>query len=281
MNLLDALRERVWIADGAMGTRLFSKGISPERCLEELNLSLPSLIAEIHREYRAAGAEILETNTFGANAVRLAAHALEDKVGAINIAAVRLARAAAGADGFVAGAVGPLGAAPVSGARNIFAAQIEALAEAGADYILLETFVDLDEIGEAIAAAKAACDLPVIAQVSPDEQGDLAGGIGPEVFVPKLIERGADAIGVNCGAGPGPMLEVIRRMAPHANVPLTAQPSAGLPIYRDSGMTFPCSPQEMAQFALELVHNGVRVVGGCCGTTPEHISAIKTVISDE
>jgi homocysteine S-methyltransferase len=278
MNLREALRQRVWIADGAMGTRLFSKGVGVDCCLEELNLSRPALIEEIHREYRAAGANFIETNTFGANAIRLASHGLGKSVTAINSAAVRLARAAAGRGAIVAGAVGPLGDAGVNVKRDAFAAQIRALAEAEADCIVLETFRDLAEILDAIAAAKSACSLPVIAQVSSDDDGRLAGGMGPEVFVRRLIEAGADAIGCNCGSGPGSTLAAIRSMSAYATVPLTAHPSAGLPVITNETTTWPCSPGEMAPIALQMVHNGVRVIGGCCGTTPEHIRAIRNAV---
>jgi homocysteine S-methyltransferase len=276
MNLANALRARIWIADGAMGTRLFQKGVNVNRCLEELNLTNPSLVAEIHREYRDAGANLLETNTFGANAARLALRGLEGHASEINIAGVRLAKAAAGSDGLVAGAVGPLGRRD-GDARAIFAAQIEALAEGGADLILLETFRDLAEIREAIVAARTVCTLPVIAQISPDDDG-LLSGAQADSFVPQLIASGADAIGCNCGAGPAGTLVAIQQIARRTTVPLTAQPSAGLPVQTGSGLQWPCSPAEMAQFAVQMVHNGVRIIGGCCGTTPGHIRAIRAAV---
>jgi methionine synthase I (cobalamin-dependent) len=279
MDLINAMRERVLVAEGAMGTRLFSKGIAPEECLEALNLLNPSLVREVHEEYRAAGAEIYKTNTFGASTVRLASHNAEAKCREINAAGVRVARAVAGSEGLVAGSVGPLGEHVAFGVRKIFEIQIAALAEAGPDFILLETFRDLDEIHEAILAARAVCDLPVVAQVSPDQRGTLEGGIGPEDFTPLLDAWGADAIGCNCGAGPALMIEMLRRMALHTDKPLTAQPSAGLPFYQDGQLVFPCLPEEMAETARQFLVQGVRIVGGCCGTIPEHIAAIRAVVN--
>jgi len=279
VGFLDAVRARVWLADGAMGTRLFAKGIAPGRCLEELNLSLPALVREIHNEYRAAGAEILTTNTFGANAARLAAHGLEDFCYAINTAGVRLAREAAGAEGWVAGSVGPLGVNTLCNAREIFLAQIEALADAGADMIMLETFRDLKEIHEAILAAREACDLPLIALVSPDDEGRLADGSAPELYAIQLADWGADVIGGNCGTGPQSIVASIQRMAAAATASLAAEPSAGLPIRREGADCYPCSPQDLAQITIDLVHNGVRILGGCCGTTPEHIRAMREAIA--
>ena len=264
-----------------MGTLLHSKGIAPTRCLEELNLSLPSLIQQIHQEYLDAGAEILQTNTFGANAARLSQQGLEDKCILINQVAVNLARAAAGQHGLVVGTVGPLGvrteraSVPPPNAHAIFSEQIEALADAGADLILLETFRDLSELRAAIAAARAACDLPLVVTVSPDEKGNLAAGESPETFVPQLTEWGADVIGCNCGVGPEAMLDTVQRMAAHTTKPLVAQPSAGLPAVIQGQLVYPYPPEPFARLAISLVQSGVRWIGGCCGTTPEHIRAVR------
>ena len=246
MDFLKALTERVRVAEGAMGTRLFSKGIAPGTCLEELNLSRPALIREIHQEYREAGAEIFKSNTFGANPVRLARHDLAEKCRAMNIAGV----------------------------------QIAALAEGAADFILMETFRNLYELEAAIHAAREVCNLPVVAQVSPDEQGNLEDGLRPEEFVRKLGEWGADAIGCNCGAGLAAMLDTVRRMARLTAKPLTAQPSAGLPFLQEGLTVYPNSPEEIAEAAEHLLESGVRLLGGCCGTTPEHIAAIRRRIQD-
>ncbi|MBI3933989.1 MAG: homocysteine S-methyltransferase family protein [Acidobacteria bacterium] len=281
MNFLEALRERVLVAEGAMGTRLLSKGISPDVCLEALNLTNPTLIREIHEEYRAAGAEILKTNTFGANIPRLARHNLEAKCREINIAAVQIARSVAGQGGLVAGVVGPLGESANLEAGRAFNIQIEALAEAGANFILLETFRNLYQLRDAIHAAREVCDLPVVAQVSPDQHGNLENGLGPEVFVSMLVEWGADAIGCNCGAGLAAMLDTIRRMALLTDQPLTAQPSAGLPFFQEGRAVYPCLPEELADAARQLAQMGVpgvRIVGACCGTTPDHITAIRRAV---
>ena len=207
-RFLEEFRERVFVCDGAMGTMLYSKGVASNRCFEELNLSMPSLIKEVHEAYIRAGAEIVETNTFGANALRLEPHGLSEKCREINLAGVRLARESAGDGTLVAGAVGPLGIrleplgpCPPERARAAFEEQIGALAEGGVDLIMLETFYDLNEIREAIAAARAVCDLPLIAQVTINDDGNMLSGTAPEVFTRNLEEWGADGIGCNCSVG--------------------------------------------------------------------------------
>jgi methionine synthase I (cobalamin-dependent) len=278
MDFRSALSERVWVAEGAMGTRLLSKGIPPDTCLEALNLSRPALIREIHEEYRAAGAEIFKSNTFGANPARLTARGMGKRCREINIAGVQLARAVAGNEGFVAGVAGPTGAKARADAGRQFTPQMEALAEAGADFILLETFRDLNELGEAIRAAHAACELPVVAQVSPDERGELKGGIGAEEFVPGILVWEVDAIGCNCGVGLESMLETVRRIGMNTGKPLIAQPSAGLPFSRQGHWVYPCLPEEMAEAAARFAEAGARIVGGCCGTIPDHIAAIREAV---
>ena len=275
MVFLATLQERVVLADGAMGTFLFSKDVTVEACLEELNLSRRSLVEQVHAEYRAAGAEVLQTNTFGANGPRLARYGLETEVAEINRAGVRLARAVAGASAWVAGSVGPLcaGARPL--ARESFREQIAALADAGADLILLETFRDLGELGEALAAARSVCDLPVVAQVSPDENGNLLDGIAPQHFARQIAAWGADVLGCNCGTGPKGIAATAQRMATCGDLPLAAQPSAGLPVQKDGAIRYDCSPEEFASGARSLLDGGVRLIGGCCGTTPDHIRAVR------
>ena len=262
-----------------MGTILFSKGIAPGECLEALNLSNPSLVHQVHNEYRAAGAEIFKSNTFGANLVRLAHQNLEDKCREMNIAGVQLAKSVAGNHGLVAGVVGPLGERSSPNAKRAFGIQIEALAEGGADFILLETFRNMKETEEAIHAAHEVCDLPIVAQVSPDAHGQLENGLGPDVFVPKLVECGVDAIGCNCGAGLTAMLDTIRQMKLRTDKPLTAQPSAGFPFFQKGQTVYPCLPAELAEAAGQFSRLGVRIVGGCCGTAPEHIAAIRKAVS--
>jgi homocysteine S-methyltransferase len=278
MDFLATLRERVVVADGAMGTFLFSQGVPLGNCLEELNLSRPSCVTQVHAEYRAAGAELLQTNTFGANAVRLAAHGLETKVAEINRAGVRLARAAADGSAWVAGSVGPLGGGAADNARDSFREQIAALADAGADLILLETFRDLSELGKALAVARSVCELPLVAQVSPDEDGNLLDGIAPGEFMRKLAQWGADVIGCNCGIGPKGIAATVQRVASLGDLPLAAQPSAGLPVEVAGRLHYPCSPDEFAGVVAALVDHGVRLIGGCCGTTPDHIRAVRRAL---
>ena len=275
MDFLATLQERVVVADGAMGTFLFSQGAPRGTCLEELNLSRAVLVEQVHAAYRAAGAELLQTNTFGANATRLAAHGLETKVAEINRAGVRLARAATGGSAWVAGSVGPLGPGATRLARESFREQIAALADAGADLILLETFRDLRELGEALGAARSVCDLPLVAQVSPNENGHLLNRIPPEEFARQIVAWGADVLGCNCGPGPKGIAATVRRMAALGDLPLAAQPSAGLPVEGDGPLRYPCSPEEFAAVVLSLAHSGVRLIGGCCGTTPDHIRAVR------
>ena len=284
-RFLEELRERVFVCDGAVGTMLYSKGVAVNSCCEALNLSMPSLIKEVHEAYIRAGAEIVETNTFGANAARLASHGVAEKSREINLAGVRLARECAGNAILVAGAVGPLGVRleplgqyPVEQASKAFEEQVQALAEAGVDLIMFETFYDLSEIREAIAAARAVCDLPLIAQVTIGNDGNMPDGTCPENFTQKLMEWGADAIGCNCSVGPQAMLGAIQRMAAVTNHPLSAQPNAGLPVKVGGRNIYSCSPEDMAGYTNQFIRSGVKLVGGCCGTTPEHIRAIRNAV---
>jgi len=281
----DALASRSFVADGAMGTVLYSKGVFINRCFDELNLSQPSLVREVHEEYVKAGAEIIESNTFGANHPRLAAFGLAEKLQDINHAGVRLAREAVkDGNAFVAGAMGPLGvrieplgAVSYAEARAYFREQAEALVEAGVDLLVLETFQDLYELREATYAAREAAgdEMVIIAHVTIDDSGCLRDGTAPETFTPKLQEWPADVIGLNCSTGPKVTLETIERMAACATKPLSAMPNAGLPSMVEGRNIYLCSPEYMAQYARRFLWAGVKVVGGCCGTTAEHIKAIR------
>jgi homocysteine S-methyltransferase len=284
-RFLDRVQTSVMVCDGAMGTMLYNKGIFINRCFDELNLSMPALIKEIHSSYVKAGAEMLETNTFGANAMRLAAHGLVEKMRDINLAGAKLARQCAGDDLAVGGAVGPLGLrieplGPTSfaEARNIFREQIAALAEGGADVIVLETFGDVHEIREAIFAAREACDLPVVAQVTVDDDGNALYGGSPETFAAMLTEWGADVVGVNCSVGPKTMLEVSERMMKVTQKPLAVQPNAGMPVNVEGRNVYLCSPEYLCQYARRYIQSGVKLIGGCCGTTPEHIKLLKNEV---
>ncbi|MGD0298157.1 MAG: bifunctional homocysteine S-methyltransferase/methylenetetrahydrofolate reductase [Bryobacteraceae bacterium] len=279
------LGSQVLVADGAMGTVLYSKGIFINRCFDELNLSSPALIKETHQEYVKAGAEILETNTFGANRTRLASFGFAEKLKAINQAGVRLAREAAGDTAFVAGAMGPLGvrieplgSISFAEARAIFREQAEALVEAGVDLLILETFSDLNEIREAIFAARevAGNEMAIIAHVTIDDAGNMPDGTDPETYTQKLNEWPADVIGLNCSVGPKATLETIERMMRYSQKPMSAMPNAGLPAVVEGRKIYLCSPEYMAQYARRFLWAGVKIIGGCCGTTAEHIKLIRS-----
>ncbi len=282
-----SLERRALVADGAMGTMLYSRGVFINRCYDELNLSQPSLIREIHGEYVRAGAEILETNTFGANRMRLAGYGLADRLPAINEAGVRLAREASQGAAFVAGAIGPLGVlieplGPTSfeEAREIFREQAEVLVRAGVDLLILETFSDINELRQAILAAREAAgsELVIIAQVTIDDFGNLRDGTDTETYTRILDESEADVIGCNCSVGPKATLETIEKMLRLTRKPLSAMPNAGLPARVEGRNIYLCSPEYMAQYARRFLWAGVKVIGGCCGTTPEHIRQIRAEV---
>ena len=282
-RLLDPARISVF--DGAMGTQLYAEGVFINQCYDELNLRAPDLVRKIHRAYTKAGAEIIETNTFGANRLKLTPYGLETQVREINRAGAVLAREAADEANrpvLVAGAVGPLGVriepfGPTSleEARSYFREQLEGLRDGGADVFLLETFSDLHEIEQAIRAAReVAPKIPVIAQMTIGVDGLTPFGATPEDIARSLDAWGADIIGLNCSVGPQTILEAIEKMAPITRKKLSAQPNAGMP--RDIGgrSMYMASPEYMATYARHLVQAGARAVGGCCGTTPDHIKAI-------
>jgi methionine synthase I (cobalamin-dependent)/5,10-methylenetetrahydrofolate reductase len=286
-DFLARIKQSPVLCDGAMGTLLYAKGVFINRSYDELNLSQPDLIRDIHHDYLQAGAEIIETNTFGANSFRLARHSLADKVGDINRAGARLAKDAAKSfDVWVAGSVGPLGTrieplgkTSYQEARDAFRRQIEALVEGGVDLLILETFGYLEEIHQAILAAKDVSPaLPLVAQVTIDEDGNCLDGSDPETSARKLTEWGADVVGCNCSVGPVAMLDAIERVRAATSLPLSAQPNAGIPRSVEGRNIYLCSPEYMASYARKFVAAGVRVVGGCCGTTPEHIRTMKSAL---
>ena len=286
-DFLNRIKQSPILCDGAMGTLLYAKGVFINRCYDELNLSQPDLIRAIHHEYLQAGAEVIETNTFGANAFRLARHSIADKVHDINRAGARLAKEAAKSfDVWVAGSVGPLGTrieplgkTSFEETRQVFRDQIAALAEGGVDLIMLETFGYLEEVHQAMLAAKdVAPKLPLIVQVTIDEDGNCLDGSDPETFTPRLEEWGADIIGCNCSVGPVAMFEAIERVRASTSLPLAAQPNAGIPRSVEGRNIYLCSPEYMASYARKFVAAGVRVVGGCCGTTPDHIRVMKSAL---
>jgi homocysteine S-methyltransferase len=264
---------------------LYAKGIFLNRSFDELNLTQADLVAEVHQAYIRAGADVIETNTFGANRIKLGAFGLADRVAALNSQGARIARHAARESAYVAGAIGPLGIriepwgkTGVDEAEAYFREQARALVDGGVDLFVLETFRDVNEIGAAIRAVRSICTLPVVAQVTTEEDGNSLDGAAPEVFVPQLEQLGATLVGVNCSVGPAAMLETIERMGRVASVPLSAQPNAGRPREIDGRNIYLSSPEYMASYARRFIAHGVRLVGGCCGTTPEHIRHIKAAI---
>ncbi len=279
-RLLDP--ERVVVFDGAMGTMLYAKGVFINQCYDELNVKAPDLVRGVHAAYAKAGAEVLETNTFGASRLKLAQYGLESQVRQINRAAAQIAREVAGDDHLVAGAVGPLGVrlepygpTSVEEAYLTFHEQMEALKDGGVDLFLLETFGDLAEISQGIRAARAVDPtMPVIAQMTVGVDGRTAYGASPDDLARTLEQLDVDVIGLNCSVGPQAILEAIEKMAAVTRKKLSAQPNAGMP--RDVGgrSMYMASPEYMASYARHLIHAGAKIIGGCCGTTPDHIRSI-------
>ncbi|MCA1631739.1 MAG: homocysteine S-methyltransferase family protein, partial [Acidobacteria bacterium] len=285
-NFRDLLEsDHVTVFDGAVGTMLYTKGIYINRSYDELNLTSPDLVREVHEEYIRAGAEVIETNTFGATHHKLQQYGLEGSMREINLAAARIAREAAGGGAYVAGAIGPLGLriepyGPTSfdEAKEMFKAQAGALLDGGVDLFVLETFSDISEMREALRAVRELCDLPVVAQMTVQMDGNTLFGTTPEVFTARLDEWGADVIGLNCGVGPALVLSAIEKMRGVTKKRLSAQPNAGLPRDVQGRQFYMCSPEYMAKYAKRLIQSGVRFIGGCCGTTPAHIKLISGAV---
>jgi methionine synthase I (cobalamin-dependent)/5,10-methylenetetrahydrofolate reductase len=286
-DFLTRLKQSPVLCDGATGTLLYAKGIFINRCYDELNVSQPDLIRELHHEYMQSGAEIIETNTFGGNSFRLARHSMENRVREINLAGVTLAKEGAKSfDVWVAGSVGPLGVrieplgkTSFEEARAAFREQIAALVEGGVDLLMLETFGYVEELHQAILAARDVNPkIPVVAHVTIDEDGNCLDGSTPESFTPRIESWGVDVIGCNCSVGPVAMLDVIERVRALTSLPLAAQPNAGMPRSVEGRNIYLCSPEYMASYARKFVAAGVRLVGGCCGTTPEHIRVMKSAL---
>jgi methionine synthase I (cobalamin-dependent) len=273
---------QVIVFDGAMGTMLYSKGVYINQCYDELNLRAPDLIRELHRAYVKAGADVIETNTFGASRTKLTPYGLQTQVHAINKAAAEIARAEAGENVLVAGAVGPLGVrlepfgpTSLAEAREIFAEQIQGLKDGGADLFILETFSDLQEIEQALLAAREVdSSIPVIAQMTIGTDCLTPYGASVEDITKSLDALGADVIGLNCSVGPQIILDAIEKMAKVTRRKLSAQPNAGMPREVSGRSMYMASAEYMATYANYLVKAGAKIVGGCCGTTPEHIEAI-------
>jgi len=295
-DFLERLKRGPILCDGAMGTQIHTRGISFEHCFDELNLSQPEVILDVHRAYVEAGAEIIETNTFGANRFRLIEHELENKIGEINQSGVRLARKAADESRrkiYVAGSIGPVGVrlAPLgrvsaNEAFDAFKEQVVALVGEGVDALIFETFSDLGEITQAIKAAKeVAPDVPVIAQMTFTEDGCTPLGDAADLVAQTLIDLGVNVLGANCSVGPARLLPVIQTLARHAHAsdraPLVSiQPNAGWPQRMGPRLVYPATPEYFGDYARRFLNAGATIVGGCCGTTPQHIRAMRTVLDE-
>jgi len=279
------LEDHVVVFDGGMGTMLYQKGVFLNRCFDELNLSRPEMVLEVHRAYLRAGADAVETNTFGANRYKLQSFGILEKLDDINRKGAELAREAVGDGTWVAGSMGPLGIkiepwgpTSVEEAEEAFREQARFLLEGGVDLFVLETFSDLNEIHQAIKAVRSVCDLPIIAQMTLEEDGNSLYGTAPEVFTKRLDDWGADVVGINCSVGPQVMLESLERMVKVTARPISVQPNAGKPRSVDGRNLYLCSPEYMGSYARKFIVAGAKVVGGCCGTTPEHIKTIKSSV---
>jgi len=277
---------RVHVFDGAMGTMLYTKGFFLNVCYDELSVKQPKLVREVHEEYVRAGAEVLETNTFGANPIKLGSHGLADETEKLNHAAAELARAASGGRAAVVGAIGPLGVriepfGPTAReeAEAFFGRQVDGLVSGGVDGFILETFSDLDEIHAALRAVRGRSDLPVVCQMTIGTDGLTYFGTAPDIFARQLTDWGADVIGVNCSVGPAGVLDAVEKLAKATSRPISAQPNAGLPKEVGDRKIYLASPEYMASYARRMIEAGARFVGGCCGSTPEHIKKIRDYVA--
>src|SRR5438067_286471 len=287
ITLRDLLNDgKVHVLDGAMGTMLYSKGFFLNVCYDELSVKQPKLVQEVHEAYVRAGAEILETNTFGANPVKLRTFGLADDTEQINRTAAELARKASAGRASVVGAIGPLGvrlepfgALSREEAFAHFQRQVQGLVTGGVDGFILETFSDVDEIHQALRAVRSISDLPIIAQMTIGDDGLTHYGTAPETLAQQLDEWGADVIGVNCSVGPAGVLEAVEKVVKATDRPISAVPNAGLPKDVGDRKIYLASPEYMASYARRMIEAGARIVGGCCGTTPEHIKKIRDYVA--
>jgi homocysteine S-methyltransferase len=277
--------EHVYLFDGAMGTMLYAKGVFINKCYDELNLRNPEIVLEVHKQYVRAGAEIIETNTYGANRIKLRSFGIEDELRAINERGAAIAREAAGDSVFVAGAIGPLGIriepyGPTSldEARQYFREQATALRDAGVDLFVLETMSNIAEIEQGIKAIRDVCSLPIVAQMTIGNDGRTIYGDLPRTIAQRLDVAGADVIGLNCSVGPDVMLDAIEEITAVTAKKISAQPNAGLPREVNGRQMYMASPDYMAKYAKRLIHKGVKFLGGCCGTTPEHIKIMADAV---
>ncbi len=285
-NLMQRLKEGILVGDGAMGTMLYEQGAFLNTCFDELNSSRPEWIAAIHKAYIEAGCDFIETNTFGANALKLARFGLADRAGQINAAAAEIAFEAAPVEVLIAGSIGPVGAdVPVpdpeltAAMQEAFAQQARVLYEGQVDFFLLETFSSEAELLIAVEAASGACEIPILAQMTCMSQGRTLFGTPIEQAVAAVAEHPAvAAVGLNCSVGPSDMLEALQKIRRITDKPISVQPNAGLPRQVDGRMLYMCTPEYMAEYAKRFFENGARIIGGCCGTTPEHIRQIVRAV---
>lgn len=275
----------IQIFDGAIGTMLQNAGMKPGDCPELLNITNPKLVQEVHRAYFEAGSDIIETNTFGASGIKLAEYNLSDRMEEVNRAAVQNVKIASGGKAKIAGAMGPtggfikpLGELDFDDVYKNYLEQAKILASAGADYILIETCIEIQEMRAALLAAKDACNLPVICQLSFSEDGRTVTGTDPQSAAVILSAMGADIIGANCSLGPEQLVPIVKELAENCACPISIQPNAGMPHLVDGKTVFPMTPEDFGKWAPELVKAGATFIGGCCGTTPEHIRAIKKAL---
>jgi homocysteine S-methyltransferase len=279
------IKDNLVLFDGAMGTELYNRGIFINTCYDELNLTRPKLITEIHQAYIEAGADVLETNTFGANRLKLQKHGLEDKIYEINNTGAKLAREAAGENIYVAGSIGPLnlrlepwGPLAEEEARDIFVEQASGLVDGGVDLIILETFSDLHSIQQAIIGIKEKFDIPIIASMTIGNDGNSLFGTPPELFASKMTQWGADVIGINCSVGPKPMLDALEQMTEVVNVPISIMPNAGTPVNVEGRNIYLSTAEYFAEYTRRFIQAGAGIVGGCCGTDPTFIKEMRKAI---
>ena len=285
LDILEELGKRILVMDGAMGTQLMERGVRPEDCFDAVNINKPDIVEAVHKAYVDAGADIIETNTFGANRIKLLDYGLDKKVKEINVAAAQLARKAMGDKGFVCGSIGPLGKMldplgeiTFDQAYDTFAEQAKALEEGGVDVVSIETISDLQEMRAAVIAVKNETKLPVIASLTYDDGEKTIYGTTPEVAVAVLEALGVDVIGANCSTGPEGMLKVCRKLLVVSCKSIMVMPNAGMPELIDNKAVYKMTPEKFGSFAKKFAEMGARIIGGCCGTRPEHIRAVKSQI---
>lgn len=285
-EFIEKIQKKVILFDGGMGTEIYKRGVFINKCYDELNIIDPNIIKSIHEDYKNAGADVLESNTYGANRIKLNKHGLLDKLYEINFQGVKIAKEVAGDDVWVAGSMGPLGVqieplGPTSKeeAQEYFKEQAQALIDAGADLIILETFIYPTELEQAVKAVKSIADIPVVAQMTIDENCDSLTGASPEIMIQELEEIGADVVGINCTVGPQVMLNWLEAAREHTTLPISVMPNAGKPRNVDGRNIYLTSPEYMGEYAKHFVNLGANIIGGCCGTGPEHIKKMKEYIS--